>query len=323
MSVMIEFQGVTKIFPNAKIPAVKDLHIKIPDGQIVVLVGPSGCGKTTTMKMINRLIDPTSGKIILGEKDVSKIDPLDLRRGIGYVIQHIGLFPHLTVEENIATVPKLKKWPKDAINDRVDELLNMVGMEPEIVKHKLPSQLSGGQQQRIGVARALAADPPVMLMDEPFGALDPITRDRLQNEFLGIQQDVCKTIVFVTHDIDEAVKMGDKIAVMRDGEILQYDIPSAILSTPADQFIVNLTGEDRSIKYLSLTSVYTAMVNYDKVMCSVQGVCIDHNASLKETLIIMLEEGCLQVYVRKGKDIIGHISLQNIVEVVSLKKCDC
>jgi osmoprotectant transport system ATP-binding protein len=321
MKVMIEFQDVTKVFENAQEPAVKNLQIQIYEGEIVVLVGPSGCGKTTTMKMINRLVDPTEGKIILDNQDVSKVDPLELRRNIGYVIQHIGLFPHLTVEENIATVPKLKKWSKEAIAERVNELLKLVGMESEIVKQKMPRQLSGGQQQRIGVARAMAADPPIMLMDEPFGALDPITRERLQNEFLGIQQDVRKTIVFVTHDIDEAVKMGDRIAVMRDGEVVQYDTPNAILSTPADQFIANLTGEDRAIKYLSLVDVSRAFIQYDDLKKS-RGTnkCIDHNASLKEALIVMLENGLLQLDVRKHKDVIGYISLQKMVEVVSSKK---
>lgn len=321
MKVMIEFQDVTKVFENAQEPAVKNLQIQIYEGEIVVLVGPSGCGKTTTMKMINRLVDPTEGKIILDNQDVSKVDPLELRRNIGYVIQHIGLFPHLTVEENIATVPKLKKWSKEAIAERVNELLKLVGMEPEIVKQKMPRQLSGGQQQRIGLARAMAADPPIMLMDEPFGALDPITRARLQNEFLGIQQDVRKTIVFVTHDIDEAVKMGDRIAVMRDGEVVQYDTPNAILSTPADQFIANLTGEDRAIKYLSLVDVSRAFIQYDDLKKS-RGTnkCIDHNASLKEALIVMLENGLLQLDVRKHKDVIGYISLQKMVEVVSSKK---
>lgn len=321
MKVMIEFQDVTKVFENAQEPAVKNLQIQIYEGEIVVLVGPSGCGKTTTMKMINRLVDPTEGKIILDNQDVSKVDPLELRRNIGYVIQHIGLFPHLTVEENIATVPKLKKWSKEAIAERVNELLKLVGMESEIVKQKMPRQLSGGQQQRIGLARAMAADPPIMLMDEPFGALDPITRERLQNEFLGIQQDVRKTIVFVTHDIDEAVKMGDRIAVMRDGEVVQYDTPNAILSTPADQFIANLTGEDRAIKYLSLVDVSRAFIQYDDLKKS-RGTnkCIDHNASLKEALIVMLENGLLQLDVRKHKDVIGYISLQKMVEVVSSKK---
>lgn len=319
MKVMIEFQDVTKIFANARKPAVKNLQFKIPEGEIVVLVGPSGCGKTTTMKMINRLVDPTKGRIILDGQDVSSIDPLDLRRNIGYVIQHIGLFPHLTVEENIATVPKLKKWTKGAIAERVNMLLKLVGMEPETVSQKMPRQLSGGQQQRVGVARALAADPPIMLMDEPFGALDPITRDRLQNEFLDIQKDVRKTIVFVTHDIDEAVKMGDQIAVMRDGEILQYDTPNAILSTPADQFIANLTGKDRAIKYLSIIGVSEAIIQDDKVdRHSETDKYLDHDASLKEALILMLENGLLHLDVKKHGAVVGYISLQKIVEVVSL-----
>lgn len=315
---MIKFKDVTKVYSGVQKPAVKNLRLQIPEGEIVVLIGPSGCGKTTTMKMINRLVEPTEGKIMLDNLDVSEVDPLKLRRNIGYVIQDIGLFPHLTVEENIATVPKLNRWSKEAIAERVDELLKLVGMEPAMVKRKMPGQLSGGQQQRIGVARALAADPPIMLMDEPFGALDPITREHLQNEFLEIQQDVHKTIVFVTHDIDEAVKMGDRIVVMRKGEVQQYDTPKAILSTPADQFIANLTGEDRAIKYLSLVDVSRAMTPRDGSKTpSKTNNYVDLNASLKEALIVMLEKGLLQLDVRQGQKLIGHLSLRKIVEVAS------
>jgi osmoprotectant transport system ATP-binding protein len=222
----------------------------------VIFVGPSGCGKTTTMKLINRLIEPTSGRIFLDDEDVTRADPDRLRRRIGYVIQQIGLFPHQTIAENIATVPRLLKWDKARIAKRVDELIELVGMDPASYRDRYPKQLSGGQRQRIGVARAMSADPDVMLMDEPFGAIDPITRDRLQNEFLRIQSEVKKTIVFVTHDIDEAIKMGDRIAILREGsQIAQYDTPERILVDPADDFVADFIGRGASLKRLSLSRV--------------------------------------------------------------------
>jgi len=219
-------------------------------------VGPSGCGKTTTMKLINRLIEPTSGRIILDDEDVTRVDPDRLRRRIGYVIQQIGLFPHQTIAQNIATVPKLLGWDKARITKRVDELIEVVGMDPDQYRNRYPKQLSGGQRQRIGVARAMSADPDVMLMDEPFGAIDPITRDRLQNEFLRLQADIRKTIVFVTHDIDEAIKMGDRIAILREGSrIAQYDTPERILVDPADEFVADFIGRGAALKRLSLSRV--------------------------------------------------------------------
>ncbi len=252
---MIRLENVTKSFSSTEPPAVNDLTLEVKEGDTCVLVGPSGCGKTTTMKMINRLIEPTAGKIYINGKDSSSINPIKLRLGIGYVIQEIGLFPHMNIFENIATVPRELKWPGHKIKNRVDELLTMVGLEPNQFRNRKPKDLSGGQRQRVGVARCLAADPPIMLMDEPFGALDPITRAHLQNEFLRIQEKIKKTIVFVTHDIDEAIKMGTKIAVLRDGKLIQYSTPEELLSSPANEFVVNLVGGNYSIKRLHLIRV--------------------------------------------------------------------
>jgi osmoprotectant transport system ATP-binding protein len=236
--------------------AVDDLSLTIPAGEICVLVGPSGCGKTTTMKMINRLIEPTSGRITIDGEDVMSLPPVELRRRIGYVIQQVGLFPHLTVAENVAVVPRLLRWPEPRIRARVEELLDVVRLDAASYAGRYPAALSGGERQRVGVARALAADPPLMLMDEPFGAVDPILRDRLQNEFLRLQAQVRKTIVFVTHDVDEAIKMADRIAILRRGGILaQYDTPDAILAAPASEFVEHFVGADRGLKRLSLGRV--------------------------------------------------------------------
>ena len=252
---MIRLEDLTKVFPAQNEPAVDDLSMEIYEGEIVVLVGPSGCGKTTTMKMINRIIEPTSGRIFLQGEDVTKVNPDNLRRRIGYVIQQIGLFPHMTIADNIATVPRMLGWEKKRTSDRIDELLETVGIDLSY-RDRYPKELSGGQRQRIGVARAMAADPPVLLMDEPFGAIDPITRDRLQDEFLRLQQEIRKTIVFVTHDIDEAIKMGDRIAILKQqSRIAQYDTPERILTDPADEFVQNFIGSGPSIKRLSLSRV--------------------------------------------------------------------
>jgi osmoprotectant transport system ATP-binding protein len=253
---MIRLEGVTKRYPGQDRPAVEHIDLNIPDGEIVIFVGPSGCGKTTLMKMINRLIEPTSGRIFIQGEDVTRVNPDELRRRIGYVIQQIGLFPHMTIGDNIATVPKMLGWDSSRISKRIDELLELVGLDAGTFRSRYPKQLSGGQRQRVGVARALAVDPPVMLMDEPFGAIDPITRDRLQNEFLRLQADIRKTIVFVTHDIDEAIKMGDRIAILREGaQVAQYDTPQHILSAPADDFVADFVGAGASLKRLNLTRV--------------------------------------------------------------------
>ncbi|MFO7952223.1 MAG: betaine/proline/choline family ABC transporter ATP-binding protein [Bacillota bacterium] len=252
---MIKLEGLTKVFPGHTVPAVKDLTLEVNEGDVCVLVGPSGCGKTTTMKMINRLYEPTGGKIYIRGEDALQMDPIKLRLDIGYVIQEIGLFPHMTIEENIATVPNEQHWPKDKIKKKVDEVMILVGLDPKVFKARYPSALSGGQRQRVGVARAMVSGPPIMLMDEPFGAVDPITRARLQNEFLRIQERMGKTIVFVTHDIDEAIKMSDTIAVMREGKLIQHATPSDLLSAPADEFVSNLVGRNRSIKRLHLIRI--------------------------------------------------------------------
>jgi osmoprotectant transport system ATP-binding protein len=253
---MIELEQLSKRYPGQAALAVDALDLRIAEGEIVILVGPSGCGKTTTLKMINRIIEPSSGTIRLEGEDVTRADPDQLRRRIGYVIQQVGLFPHQTIGRNIAAVPRLLRWPQRRIEERTDELLHLVGMEPRTYRDRYPKELSGGQRQRIGVARALAADPPVMLMDEPFGALDPISRERLQNEFLRLQEEIRKTIVFVTHDIDEAIKMGDRIAILREGSaVAQYDTPQTILAAPADDFVREFIGSGASLKRLGLAQV--------------------------------------------------------------------
>jgi len=259
---MIRLEKLGKRYPGQEKPAVEELDLDVPAGEIVILVGPSGCGKTTTMKMINRIIEPSSGKIYLEGEDVTKTNPDLLRRRIGYVIQQIGLFPHMTIYDNVALVPRMLKWSDDRIRARVDELLDLVGMDPSMYRSRYPKELSGGQRQRIGVARALSADPPVMLMDEPFGAIDPITRDRLQNEFLRLQREIRKTIVFVTHDIGEAIKMGDRIAILRERSIIaQYDTPEAILGAPADDFVAEFIGSGATLRRLDLVRAADGMVS--------------------------------------------------------------
>jgi osmoprotectant transport system ATP-binding protein len=251
----VDFRDATKRYPGADSVAVEDLTLEIPAGEICVLVGPSGCGKTTAMRMVNRMVDITHGDILVGERSVHERSPSELRREIGYVIQQTGLFPHRTIADNVATVPRLLGWERARTDARVTELLELVSLDPELAD-RYPAQLSGGQQQRVGVARALAADPGVMLMDEPFGAVDPINRERLQNEFLRLQAEVRKTILFVTHDIDEAIKMGDRVAVLKQGgRLAQYATPAELLMSPADSFVEDFVGADRALKRLSLMRV--------------------------------------------------------------------
>jgi osmoprotectant transport system ATP-binding protein len=253
---MIRLENLTKIFetPSGPVVAAKDVNMEVPAGEICVLLGPSGCGKTTVLKMVNRLIPPTSGKIYIDGKDTSQLDDVQLRRSIGYVIQQIGLFPNMTVEENICVVPQLLGWDTKKARARAAELLDLVGLDPQLFLKRYPKELSGGQQQRVGVIRALAADPPVMLMDEPFGAIDPINREVIQDEFLKMQAEIRKTIMFVSHDIDEAVKMGDKIAIFRAGKIEQYDGPDRVLAHPANAFVADFVGADRTLKRLRLVT---------------------------------------------------------------------
>jgi osmoprotectant transport system ATP-binding protein len=255
---LIKLEHVGKTYTDGT-EAVKDLTMEIKQGEFCVFLGPSGCGKTTSMKMINCLIPLTTGKIYVDGVDALKLDQNELRRGIGYAIQNIGLFPHRTVAENIATVPTLLKWPKQKKRKRAEELLNLVGMDPKTFIDRYPSELSGGQQQRIGVARCLGADPPILLMDEPFGAIDPITRSKLQDEFLKIQAKIKKTIAFVTHDINEAIKMGDTIALMREGELVQYADPATLLGSPKNEFVRNFIGADRVLKGLRLLKAKDVM----------------------------------------------------------------
>ncbi|WP_294607257.1 ABC transporter ATP-binding protein [uncultured Roseovarius sp.] len=257
MTKTIRLEKLTKIFdtPNGQVVAARDVDMEVPAGEICVLLGPSGCGKTTALKMINRLISPTSGKIFIGDEDTSTMNDVELRRSIGYVIQQIGLFPNMTIEENICVVPKLLGWEKSKAKSRAKELLDLVGLDPNLFLKRYPKELSGGQQQRVGVIRALAADPPVMLMDEPFGAIDPINREVIQDEFLKMQAEIKKTIMFVSHDIDEAVKMADKIAIFKDGVIEQYDSPDNVLAHPSNAFVADFVGADRTLKRLRLVTV--------------------------------------------------------------------
>jgi osmoprotectant transport system ATP-binding protein len=251
---MIQFKNVTKVY-KGNVKAINDVSFEVEDGEFVILIGPSGCGKTTLLRMVNRLEEITGGDILLNEQSVNSLNPIEMRRKIGYVIQSNGLFPNMTIEKNVMIVPDLLGWDRSKQQQRYHYLMELIGLHPDEYRKRYPHELSGGQQQRIGVARALAADPPVMLMDEPFGALDPIIRQRLQEEFLQIQKEVKKTILFVSHDIDEAVKMGDKIALLRGGEMMQYDRPVNILNQPENEFVSEFVGQDRILKSMSLYSI--------------------------------------------------------------------
>jgi osmoprotectant transport system ATP-binding protein len=286
---LIRLDGVSKRYPNGRY-ALHDLDLDIAEGEITVLVGPSGCGKTTTLRLINRLIEPTDGRVLIDGTDIATQDPVVLRRGIGYVIQQVGLFPHLTIGVNVGVVPKLLGWDKARIKQRVDELLALVGLDPDTYRGRYPSELSGGQQQRVGVARALGADPPVLLMDEPFGALDPVTRTRLQDELLAIQADVRKTIVFVTHDIDEAIKLGDRIAIFgTNGSIEQYGPPAELLGAPASDYVDEFVGADRGLKLLAVTAIpRDAVVAASAEDCASDRPRIPAGATMKDALAQMV-----------------------------------
>jgi osmoprotectant transport system ATP-binding protein len=305
----VELRGLTKRYRDAL--AVDDLSFTVPAGRICVLVGPSGCGKTTSLRMVNRLIEPTAGDIVMDGESVLHGDPTTLRRRIGYVIQQVGLFPHRTIAENIATVPQLLGWRADRIRARVDELLALVGLDLRM-RDRYPAQLSGGERQRVGVARAMAAEPPLMLMDEPFGAVDPIVRDRLQHEFLRIQRAVGMTVIFVTHDIDEAIRLGDRIAVMRTGRLVQYAPPGELLAHPADDFVAEFVGSDRGLKRLALLTVGgTALESVDDAHAD-RGVTLAPQMSLRDALALMLSSQADAAVVKDDGRPLGVLTLHQI-----------
>jgi osmoprotectant transport system ATP-binding protein len=312
----LEFRNVSKRYPGQSAPAIEDLSFEVPAGDVCVLVGPSGCGKTTAMRLVNRMIDLTSGDILLGGESVLKRRPDELRREVGYVIQQIGLFPHLTIGANVATVPRLLGWDRARTSARVEELLTLVGLDPGDMRDRYPAQLSGGQRQRIGVARALAADPPLMLMDEPFGAIDPITRERLQDEFLRLQEQVRKTVVFVTHDIDEAIKMGDRIAILRQGgHLAQYGTPEEILARPADEFVAQFVGADRGLKRLSLTRVSELeLLDPDP---AVNGHRVNVETSVRDALSLMLTVGGRPLTVVDGDRVVGVVTMELVEQLLA------
>jgi osmoprotectant transport system ATP-binding protein len=313
----IVFRHITKRYPGRARPAVDDLSLEIEPGETCVLVGPSGSGKTTAMKMVNRLIDITEGDILIDGTSVRALDVTTLRRRIGYVIQQVGLFPHMSIADNIATVPRLLGWSRARIRARVDELLELVELEPEY-RGRYPAQLSGGQRQRVGLARAMAADPAVMLMDEPFGALDPLTRERLQNEFVRLQERVRKTVIFVTHDIDEAIKLGDRIAILREGGVLaQYDPPDEILAHPADDFVARFVGEDRGLRRLSLRRL-TDVELEPAGPASADAPVVERSTTLRNALSVMLSEDSRRALVRDDNgDVVGSVTFEQISGLLS------
>jgi len=317
----IEFRAVTKRYPGRTAAAVRELTLSVPAGEICVLIGPSGSGKTTAMKMVNRLIDITEGDITIGDQSVRSLDLTELRRGIGYVFQQIGLFPHMSVEDNIGTVPRLLGWDRKRIRNRVGELLELVGLEQDDAK-RYPGQFSGGQRQRIGVARAMAADQPIMLMDEPFGAVDPIARDRLQNDFLRLHAEVRKTVIFVTHDIDEAIKMGHRMAILRDGELVQYGTPDEILASPANEFIADFVGADRGLKRLLLRELR------DIELTSANGEAgelptIDERTCLRDALSLMVTRRVTALTVLgEGGERRGTVSMETLAHFADRDRSD-
>jgi osmoprotectant transport system ATP-binding protein len=312
----LAFREVTKIYPGRRTPAVSNLTLEINAGEICVLIGPSGSGKTTAMKLVNRLISISSGDITIDGRSVNALNETELRRGIGYVFQQIGLFPHMTVEGNVGTVPRLAGWPKERIRARSRELVELVGLDPDEDLGRYPGEFSGGQQQRIGVARAMAADQPLMLMDEPFGAVDPITRDRLQDDFLRLHEEVPKTVVFVTHDIDEAIKMGHRIAILRDGELVQYDTPDRILAAPADEFVADFVGADRGLKRLVVWQLAELSLDPPPAQDSDQPSAPE-DTSVRDALALMLTEGSerLTVLDAEGRPK-GTVALETITRLI-------
>lgn len=341
---MIEFREISKTFPDGT-EAVKSLNLTVEKGEMLTLIGPSGCGKTTSMKMINRLIEPTSGEIMINGKDIRFYKTNELRWNIGYVLQEIALFPHMTIEENISVVPEMKKWKKEKLSSRIDELMEMVGLEPDTFKHRKPSELSGGQQQRVGVIRALAADPDIILMDEPFSALDPISRDQLQQDIQKLQKEIKKTIVFVTHDIDEALALGDRVCLMKDGEIVQLSTPQELILNPSNDFVKDFVGErkspwqtavdvmvDRSKKYVIKESDLNSLLPEHKngifIVEDINGKykgaiqngekielpALPNDMHLRQATGIFEEQGVAILPVVKDENVIGTLSYKNIVD---------
>lgn len=313
----IRFVAISKQFSGATRPAVDRCSLEIESGSFVVLLGPSGCGKTTLLKMVNRLYEPTAGKIYIDDIDIREMKVTTLRQRIGYVIQQTGLFPHMTVAQNIAVVPELLGWPRDRIETRIDELLALVELPPEEYRERYPSQLSGGQQQRVGLARALAGDPQVMLMDEPFGAIDAITRTTLQDEMLRLQSQLKKTILFVTHDVEEALRLADKIVVMHMGHIVQYDTPFQILSHPANDFVHDLMGADDTVRHLSLLRVETAMSTPPEGYRRNGEPTIALGDNLRNALSILLRTGAQRLAVLHESGTVGLLTLDNIRNLAS------
>jgi osmoprotectant transport system ATP-binding protein len=312
----LAFREATKIYPGRRTPAVSELTLEIPAGEICVLIGPSGSGKTTAMKLVNRLIGMTSGDVTIDGRSIKSLDETELRRGIGYVFQQIGLFPHMSVEANVGTVPRLLGWPKERIRARARELLELVGLDADEDLRRYPSEFSGGQQQRIGVVRAMAADQPLMLMDEPFGALDPITRDRLQDDFLKLHREVPKTVVFVTHDIDEAIKMGHRIAILRDGALVQYDTPDRILAAPVDDFVAGFVGADRGLKRLRVWRL-SELALEPAIAGEPAAPAALEDTSLRDALSLMLTEGVGRLTVLDGEGRAkGTVTLETITRLV-------
>ncbi|MFN8441403.1 MAG: ABC transporter ATP-binding protein [Caldilineaceae bacterium] len=308
----IRFDDVSKEFPGMRQRAVDHCSLEVTDGEFVVLLGPSGCGKTTLMKMVNRLYEPTSGTITLDGKDVQQMNGTDLRRRIGYVIQQIGLFPHMTVAQNISVVPRLLGWDSARIHKRVDELLALVDLQPAEYRHRYPAQLSGGQQQRVGVARALAGDPTLILMDEPFGAVDAITRGSLQEEMLRLQRQLHKTVLFVTHDVDEALRLADRIVIMQAGKVIQYASPLEILGNPANQFVKQLMGGDDILRQLSLVRIEAAMQRVHPSSQNHGQVTIDQGCSLRDALSLLLRGDTNRLVVTEDGKQTGQLTLEDI-----------
>ena len=316
--ILIKFENVSKVFPNG-FKAVDNLDLEIKRGETLVLLGTSGSGKTTTMKMVNRLLEPTSGKIYVNGEDISSYNAIELRRKIGYAIQHIGLFPHMTIAENIAVVPKLLKWDSDKIDARINELLELVNLDPVEYRDRYPTQLSGGQKQRIGVIRALAADPTVILMDEPFGALDPITREQLQNEFLELESEIQKTILFVTHDITEAVKMGDRIMLLDEGKVQQLATPLELIDNPANEFVENFLGQHRFQLSLYTKNLKSIGIELDAAESQEERPpnYLTPRSSLIEALDYFKINKCKRTPVFSAKKLIGHLDRKTLLAAIT------